>query len=80
MYGKRLPGVHHILYPYPDRTGQTHPIPAHGVPGEEAWTDAQGKSPRRVWAWISSQPLTSDNVVARGNRGARPRWDIESTF
>ena len=74
-----LPGVNHILYPYQDRGGQTHTIPVHVVQCEETWTDAQGKSPRRVWAWISSQPLTSANGVARGNRGARPRWDIEST-
>jgi hypothetical protein len=75
-----LPGVNHILYPYQDRGGQTHTIPVHVVQCEETWTDAQGKSPRRVWAWISSQPLTSDNGVARCNRDARPRWDIESTF
>jgi len=83
QWGDRFPvvtWVNHILHTYQDRTGQAHPIPVHGVQCEEPWTDAQGKSQRRVWAWISSQPLTSDNGVARCNRGARPRWDIESTF
>ncbi len=55
-----LPEVHHILYPYPDRTGQTQPIVVPGVPGEETWTDAQGKSQRRVWAWIWFQRMVLD--------------------
>jgi len=70
-----LPGINHVVfYTYQDSTGQTPTIGVHGVPSEETWTDAQGKSQRRVWAGISSGPLTCDNGVARGNRGARDRW------
>ena len=31
----------------------------------------------RRWVWVSGQPLTAQNVVARCNDMARCRWDIE---
>ncbi len=72
--------VNGIAYSYQDGKGKRHTLAVHVVQCEETWTDAQGKRQRRVWAWLSERPLTVDNVVARCNRGARHRWDIESTF
>jgi len=47
---------------------------------QETWEDADGQAHRALWAWISGQRLTADNVVARCNRAGRHRWAIEAEF
>ncbi len=46
----------------------------------ESWVDAAGETHQSDWAWLSGQPLTADNVVARCNRAGRHRWAIEANF
>jgi hypothetical protein len=61
-----------------------HHLQVHVVVCEETWEtiDAEGarltKSARH--AWLSSVPLSQDNVHERCNLGARHRWGIEAGF
>lgn len=66
------------------RGKRCHHLSLHVVVCEETWEviDEQGdtltKSARH--AWLSSQPLSHDNVHERCNLGARYRWGIEAGF
>ena len=56
----------------------------HVVVCEESWEeiDEQGNpiEKRSRHAWVSSEPLTKDNLHQRCNLGARHRWAIEETI
>jgi hypothetical protein len=57
----------------------------HVVICEEQWEEVGLDSSALVpktshHAWLSSEPLSRDNVHARCNLGARHRWGIESNF
>lgn len=57
----------------------------HVVVCEEGWEEVDPDSARIVaktsrHAWISSHPLSRDNVHERCNLGARHRWAIESSI
>jgi hypothetical protein len=51
---------------------------------EESWEkiDEQARTVTETsrHAWLSSQPLSQDNVHERCNLGARHRWGIEAGF
>jgi hypothetical protein len=60
-------------------------IPVHVVVCEESWEEVDPdtaeivtKNSRHVW--ISSHPLTYQNVLERCNKGARFRWGIENSM
>ncbi len=56
----------------------------HVVVCEERWHDVNTEGDIEEMssrhAWISSEPLTSQNLHERCNLGARHRWGIEETF
>lgn len=60
--------------------GQQRQIHVHVVVCDETWTDGKGTVKHGRWAWISAQPITPPNVLARCNRAGRHRWDIESNL
>ena len=61
-----------------------HHLQVHVVVCEETWEtiDAQGAclTTTARHAWLSSAPLSQDNVHERCNLGARHRWGIEAGF
>jgi len=71
--------VNHINYCYgPDSKEQL----IHVVVGEETWEEFDPKTNAIVTrhsrhAWLSSQPLSKNNVTDLCNLGARHRWGIE---
>ena len=79
---QRFSWVNGIDYAF-SQHGRRH-LSLHVVVCEETWetVDEQGdtltKSARH--AWLSSQPLSRDNVHERCNLGARHRWGIEAGF
>jgi len=71
--------VNRIVYEY----GQRQQVTLHVVVCEEQWTELAPDSTALVHkqarhAWLSSQPLTPNNVHRRCNLMARHRWEIES--
>jgi hypothetical protein len=57
----------------------------HVVICEESWEELDPESAQIIQkcskhAWLSSSPLSRENVHERCNLGARHRWGIESTF
>jgi hypothetical protein len=74
--------VNQIEYDY--GPNQRNKIIIHVVVCEEQWEkvnekgDVVTETSRHVW--ISSRPLSKDNVHERCNLGARHRWGIEATF
>ncbi len=79
---QRFSWVNGIDYAF-SQHGRRH-LSLHVVVCEETWetVDDQGhrvtKSARH--AWLSSHPLSRDNVHERCNLGARYRWGIEANF
>lgn len=79
---QRFSWVNAIDYAF-SQGGRRH-LSVHVVVCEETWetVDAHGdiltKTARH--AWLSSQPLSRDNVHERCNLGARYRWGIEAGF
>ena len=69
--------VNQIPYEWRDaETGGRRHLVVHYVVCEERWME-QDELRHRRWVWVSGQPLTAQNVVARCNDMARCRWDIE---
>jgi DDE family transposase len=75
--------VNQIEYRYGDHERKKQIL--HVVICQEHWEEVAKDSPALVQktsrhAWISSQPLSRENVHERCNLGARHRWGIESNF
>lgn len=73
--------VNHIEYWYGEKERKKQIV--HVVLCEESWEEvdprsAQIVSKRSKHAWLSSEPLSRENVHERCNLGARHRWGIES--
>jgi len=79
---QRFEWVNDIEYYY--GTGEKKKLILHMVICEESWEqiNAEGKlvSKSKRHCWISSKPLTAENVHERCNLGARYRWGIEEGF
>jgi len=80
---QRFRWVNGIEYEYgaPRRKRQA----VHVVICQESWQEVALDSPAIVektsrHAWLSSQPLSRENVHERCNLGARHRWGIENNF
>ena len=74
--------VNDIDYRYDN--GRKH-VAAHVVVCEETWEEVDSNSAEIVTkharhAWISSEPLSYQNVLERCNQGARYRWGIENSM
>jgi hypothetical protein len=77
---QRFRWVNDIEYRYGEQERKKQIL--HVVVCEEMWEEIAANSPAVVsktarHAWISSQPLTRENVHERCNLGARYRWAIE---
>jgi hypothetical protein len=75
--------VNQIEYRYGDHERRKQII--HVVICEEEWEEVPTDSStivtkRSRHAWISSEPLSRENVHERCNLGARHRWGIENSF
>ncbi len=72
-----------ILYTY-DTNGVTKQIKLHIVECEENWKERKSngeiEEKHIKFVWISSSPITSENVISRCNLIARSRWGIESNI
>jgi len=68
--------VNGIDYTWEDTDNRYHHMKLHVVVCEETWQE-DGQAGQSRWAWVSSVPLTKQNVVRRCNEMARRRWDIE---
>lgn len=73
--------INEIAYSYEDR-GKERWLTVHVVECAESWEEWDPKAGQVVTrrarhAWLSSVPLTRDNVHERCNLGARHRWLIE---
>lgn len=80
---QRFRWVNGIAYEYgaPRRKTQT----VHVLICQESWQEVAADSPAILektsrHAWLSSQPLSRENVHERCNLGARHRWGIENNF
>jgi hypothetical protein len=74
--------VNHITYSYEQ---DRHQVPLHVVGCEECWPDVDPDSGEIIerhsrHIWLSSQPLSTDNVHPLCNLGARRRWGIETNM
>ncbi|KOR27524.1 hypothetical protein TI05_18815, partial [Achromatium sp. WMS3] len=74
--------VNNIVYGYDN--DRKH-VKIHVVVCEETWEEVDPNSTEIITkhgrhAWISSQPLTYENVVELCNHGARFRWGIENSM
>jgi hypothetical protein len=61
-------------------TGQLIHHLVHVALCQETWRDGEGQFHPALWAWLSSQPLNANNVIAHCNRAGRHRWAIEAEF
>ena len=79
---QRFSWVNAIDYAFSDH-GRRH-LGVHVVVCEETWETINEQGARLTTtarhAWLSSQPLSRDNVHERCNLGARHRWGIEAGF
>lgn len=80
---QRFRWVNDIEYRYGD-TGRKKQI-VHVVICRETWEEVNSKAAtiaqkQSRHAWISSEPLSRQNVHERCNLGARHRWGIETSF
>ena len=76
---QRFTWINHIEYFYGDNDKKHHSV--HVVVCEESWDDIDDDGHRvektSRHAWLSSKPLSRQNVHERCNLGARHRWGIE---
>lgn len=75
--------VNNIIYEYKDNSKQQ--ITVHVVVCEEEWEEVDKETAEIVikqgrHAWISSEPITRQNIHKRCNLGARQRWGIENSM
>lgn len=75
--------VNEIEYRYGDRERKKQVV--HVVVCQDSWKEVDPGSAQIVTktskhAWLSSEPLSRENVHERCNLGARHRWGIESSF
>lgn len=80
---QRFHWVNHIEYRYGNNNRKRQLV--HVVICDESWEEVASDLPQIMQktsrhAWISSQPLSRDNVHERCNLGARHRWGIENSF
>ncbi len=79
---QRFTWVNAIEYEF-DQQGRKR-LNVHVVVCEEAWQEVDEAgvivTKRARHAWLSSHPLSADNVHERCNLGARFRWGIEANF
>lgn len=72
--------VNHMSYEYGENGRLKQPV--HVVVCEEAWeevgSDGQLETKSFRHAWLSSEPITKNNVHGRCNRMARSRWNLEN--
>ena len=71
--------VNHIDYTWEDTSHRDHHMKLHMAVCEETWQE-EGQPASSRWAWVSSIPLTKQNVVRRCNDIAHRRWDIEESL
>lgn len=69
-----------IEYVYRSPAGAIRRQRVHVALCQETWGGGAGQPQRTLWAWVSGQRLTRDNIVARCNRAGRHRWAIEAEF
>lgn len=75
--------VNDIEYRYGDNNRKKQIV--HAVICQESWEEVDPASAKIVikhskHAWLSSEPISRQNVHERCNLGARHRWGIESNF
>jgi hypothetical protein len=80
---QRFHWVNGIEYRWGDRERKKQIL--HVVICEESWQEVDPNSAQIVTkhskhAWLSSEPLSRENVHERCNLGARHRWGIESSY
>lgn len=71
--------VNQIDYDFQERSNNWRRLKIHVAGCTEFWEE-NGEKKETHWVWISSQPLTKQNVVIRCNYMARRRWDIEENI
>ncbi|QGP92718.1 DDE_Tnp_1-associated [Neomoorella glycerini] len=71
--------ANHIDYEFREAPGSRRRLKIHVAGCTETWEE-NGEKKEAHWAWVSSRPLTKQNIVARCNRAARHRWDIEENI
>lgn len=71
--------ANHIEYEFREAEGFWRRLKIHVAGCTETWEE-NGEKKKAHWAWVSSRPLTKQNMVARCNRAARHRWDIEENI
>lgn len=74
--------INHIEYAY-EVAGRARSLKVHMVVCQESWEEIDPETAQEVLkkarhVWLSSRPLSQENVHARCNLGARHRWGIES--
>ncbi|MCC7572787.1 MAG: transposase family protein [Candidatus Methanofastidiosum sp.] len=70
--------VNHIDYDFQENNSRRR-LKLHVAGCTESWEE-NGKNRESHWTWVSSQPLTKQNIVIRCNRMARQRWNIEENI
>lgn len=68
--------VNQIDYDFQENPNSWRRLKIHVAGCTEYWEE-NGEKKQTHWAWISSRPLTKQNIVIRCNRMARRRWNIE---
>ncbi|MGI9863104.1 transposase family protein, partial [Moorella naiadis] len=71
--------VNHIDYDFQEASRSWRRLKIHVAGCTEFWEEG-GEKKEAHWAWVSSRPLTKQNIVARCNQAARHRWDIEENI
>ncbi|MBC7341377.1 MAG: transposase family protein [Clostridia bacterium] len=68
-----------IDYEFQEASGSWRRLKIHVAACTETWEE-KGEKKKAHWAWVSSRPFTKKNIIARCNRAARHRWDIEENI
>lgn len=71
--------VNEIDYDFQETLKCRRRLKIHVAGCTDSWEE-NGEKKEVRWAWVSSRPLTKQNVVERCNRAARHRWDIEENI
>lgn len=71
--------ANHIDYEFREVSGSLRRLKIHVAGCTETWEE-NGAKKEAHWMWVSSRPLTKQNIVARCNKAARHRWDIEENI
>lgn len=71
--------VNQIDYDFQETSKSWRRLKMHVAGCTDTWEE-NGKMKEANWVWVSSRPLTQQNVMERCNRAARHRWDIEESI